>query len=69
MVSAAGALGVLLLFFPTIGLAGSVALALGGSVVGALVELLSKRIDDNISIPLSAAAGSGIVALLLGNVL
>ena len=69
VVSAAGVLGVLLLFFPTIGLAGSVALALGGSVVGALAELLSKRIDDNISIPLSAAAGSGIVALLLGNVL
>ena len=43
-------------------------LALAGSaaLLGAIAELFSLRIDDNLSIPLAAAAGAGLVAAALG---
>lgn len=57
--------GVYALLQPGLGLGVALALALGASVAGAIAELVSLRIDDNFSIPLSAAAGVGLVAMLL----
>lgn len=39
--------------------------ALGGALAGAIAELLTRRIDDNFAIPLAAAAGAGLVGLVL----
>ncbi|MEZ4449639.1 MAG: hypothetical protein R3B09_09175 [Nannocystaceae bacterium] len=41
-------------------------IALGGAVPGAIAELISRRVDDNFSIPVSAAAGAFAVVHLLG---
>lgn len=41
-------------------------LALSGAVAGALAELFSLRVDDNLSVPLSAAAAAAAVAWALG---
>lgn len=42
------------------------ALAAGGSLTGALAELVSKRVDDNLTIPIATAAGTWGTAALLG---
>jgi len=42
------------------------AIAAGGATAGAVAELVSKRLDDNFTIPLSAAAGAALVAHVLG---
>lgn len=41
-------------------------IALGGTIPGAIAELLSRRVDDNFSIPVSAAAGAWATLHLLG---
>ena len=43
----------------------SIAVAASAAFFGALAELFSKRLDDNLTIPLTAAAGAGITAVLL----
>ncbi|MCB9762773.1 MAG: hypothetical protein H6739_23435 [Alphaproteobacteria bacterium] len=54
-------------FHPALIGTGSIAaLAAGAAVPAALTELFSRRVDDNLSIPLAAAAGAGLVGLLLG---
>ena len=53
------------LFHPTLGLPTALGLAAAASVAGALAELFSLRVDDNFSIPLSAAAGVVLVTTLL----
>jgi len=40
--------------------------SLGGGVFGMLAELFSRKIDDNFSIPLAAAAGALLTAAWLG---
>lgn len=40
--------------------------ALAAALAGGLAELLSRRIDDNLSIPLSSAAAATLTLLLLG---
>lgn len=57
---------VLSLARPEIGLVASVAASLAGAVAGALAELFSRRVDDNFSIPLSAAAAASAVWWLMG---
>ena len=47
-------------------LAPAVWIALGGALPAALVELFSRSIDDNLSIPLSAAGGAWLALLALG---
>jgi dolichol kinase len=42
-----------------------VLLALGGAVPAAIAELYSKRVDDNLTIPLAAAAGLSVTAYFL----
>jgi dolichol kinase len=53
------------LFHPGLGLGLAIGLAAAASVAGALAELFSLRLDDNFSIPLSAAAGVVLVTTLL----
>jgi dolichol kinase len=49
-------------FDPTVGLV----LALGATVPAALAELLSRRVDDNLSIPVAAALGMVITRSIIG---
>ena len=42
------------------------AVAAGGALAGAIGELFSLRVDDNFSVPLSAAAGAAAVMLAFG---
>ena len=42
------------------------AVAFGAALFGGVAELFSNRVDDNLSIPVSAATGSFLVATLLG---
>ncbi len=44
-----------------------VALAsIGGATAGAVAELVSRRVDDNLSIPIAACAGAGLSSVLAG---
>jgi dolichol kinase len=67
VVSAAAAVFVVLRFFhgSTLSVGQAALVALGASVAGAVAELVSLRVDDNFSIPLSAAAGAGVVLALM----
>lgn len=58
------ALLALLVFAPGLALGAMLGLAAAGAVAGALAELLSLRIDDNLSIPLVAAAAVALAATL-----
>lgn len=53
-------------FLPTIGLGAAVAVATAGALVGALAELFSLRVDDNLSIPLSASGAAALAAWAVG---
>ena len=53
------------LFYPALGLPLAFGLAAAASIAGALAELFSLRVDDNFSIPLSAAAGVVVLTTLL----
>jgi dolichol kinase len=57
---------ILLLFFPSLGLATSAAIALGAATLGAVAEAVAKRVDDNLMVPMAAAAGAAAVSFLLG---
>ncbi|MFZ5476962.1 MAG: diacylglycerol/polyprenol kinase family protein [Myxococcota bacterium] len=48
--------------FPEIATGETWALAFGSAVAGALGELFTRRVDDNLVIPLAAAAGAAAVA-------
>ena len=50
-------LAVLSVYYPTFSLTTAALIALSAAVPSALAELFSRRIDDNLSIPLSAASG------------
>lgn len=41
-------------------------LAVGAALAGALAELVSRRVDDNFSIPISTAVGAWVVMLFIG---
>jgi dolichol kinase len=58
----ASALATLAVYYPEIGLAERLLLALVSAVAGALAELLAATLDDNLVIPLAAAAGASLVA-------
>lgn len=58
-------LATLSLYFPALSLTTALLVALAAAVPSALAELLSRRIDDNLSVPLSAAAGAWIALQLL----
>ena len=54
-----------LIFHSSMGLGMALGLAAAASIAGALAELFSLRVDDNFSIPLSAAAGVVVMTTLL----
>ncbi len=56
----------LLAFHPVAGLGGSLAIAAGAALAGATAELLSQNLDDNFTVPLSAAVGTWLMGLSLG---
>jgi dolichol kinase len=60
------ALAVLLAYYPTLtpGMALALALAAGGA--GALAELFSKNLDDNLTVPLAVGAMATVLPLLVG---
>lgn len=55
----------LYLAWPGLGLGLIAAMAAAGALAGALVELYSVKVDDNLTIPWAAAGASAIVAMLL----
>ncbi len=57
---------VLVAFHPVASLLGCLLIAAGASLAGAVAELYSKSIDDNMTVPLSAAIGAWVVGLTLG---
>lgn len=56
----------LAVLFPAVSGAGILAMAAAGAIAGGVAELLSRRVDDNLSIPVSAALAAWGVALLMG---
>jgi dolichol kinase len=60
------ALGCLALWHPEAPWPHSLAIAAGGAVPGALAELVARRIDDNLAIPVCAAGGAWFTAASLG---
>ncbi len=59
-------LAVLTAFHPELGLGPALVLASASALVGAAVELLSIRVDDNVSIPVCVAAVAALLGRLLG---
>lgn len=64
--AALGAVLVQAVFYPMIPLGMAVGLALAAAVPGAVAELVSKRIDDNFTIPLAVALGASIARFFMG---
>ncbi len=63
------ALGYVLAFHPTTTMPVAILASFGGALTGAIAELVSRRVDDNLSIPLAACAGAAamsVVASLVG---
>lgn len=58
-------IAVLSVYYPGYSGIAVVGIALAAAVPSALAELLSRRVDDNLSIPLSAAAGAWLALQLL----
>jgi dolichol kinase len=56
----------LALVHPRLGVSLSAAGAFGGALAGALAELASRRVDDNLTIPLAAFGTAAAVFALLG---
>lgn len=64
LVGSLAGLGVLRLWYPELGWSLSLAAAAGAALFGAVAELLSSRVDDNLSIPVAAGFGGWLVTLL-----
>jgi dolichol kinase len=61
VVGTLAALGMLRAAFPTIAPLEAWALAFGSALAGAIGELLTRRLDDNLVIPIAAAVGAAAV--------
>jgi dolichol kinase len=57
---------VMAIWHGNLGMGHRFAIAFGAALFGGVAELFSNRVDDNLSIPVSAATGSFLVATLLG---
>jgi dolichol kinase len=60
------ALAVLAIYYPSFTGAEMLALSLASATAGALAELLTAGLDDNLVIPLAAALGASLVAAAFG---
>lgn len=65
-VAFASALATLAIYYPTLGAGAMLAMSLAAAVPAALVELFVTKVDDNFTIPITAAAGCATAAALLG---
>jgi len=65
IVAGSVAAGVLLaLLHPALGVPTILAMAGAGAVAGAVTEAISRRVDDNLTIPLAAFVGAWLIALV-----
>ena len=64
-VGTVAALGALMIWHPPGGWVEALALAFGAAVCGGLAELVCRRVDDNLVVPLAAASGAAVVAMIL----
>lgn len=62
----AAALGYLALLHPSTPVLVAPVASFAGALVGAIAELTSRRIDDNLSIPLAACAGAALASAAVG---
>ena len=53
-------------FYPSLTHGGGFVLAFGAALAAALAELFSRRVDDNLTIPLAAGAGMALAGTLFG---
>ena len=56
----------LAVFYPELAQTHGLGLALGAAIVAMLAELFSRRVDDNLSIPLGSGAGMILAGTLMG---
>lgn len=63
LVGSAAALAALSIWHPQIKFGLALLIALGAALPAALTELFSRRVDDNLSIPLAAAGGAWLVSV------
>lgn len=59
-----GALGVIQLWHPEISLSHACLMGAVAAVFGGIAELVSSKVDDNMTIPLASGAGCALIALL-----
>jgi dolichol kinase len=52
-------------YYPSLSFGKALILALAAAVPGAVAELLSRRVDDNFTIPLAVGAGVSLTWMLL----
>ncbi len=64
-VGGVAATAMLRLYYPDLALGIPAGIALAAALLGALAELYSNRVDDNLSIPVAAAAGASLAELFL----
>jgi dolichol kinase len=64
LTGAVAAAATLLLGYPELGTTRSLSMACAAAVAGAAAELFASRIDDNLAIPLAAAAAAAVVGVL-----
>jgi len=57
---------VLAVFYPAVGPGSALIIAVAGSLAGAIAELVSGRLDDNLTIPLAAGLGASVAVTALG---
>lgn len=56
----------LVIYYPGVGLGAGLLIAFCGALFGAVAELFSTRLDDNLTIPVAAAMGATVAIQLLG---
>lgn len=66
VVAGVGLAAPVVMYFHGLAWSQALLLAWAAAMTGALAELVSKRVDDNFTIPLAAAAGAWLAALLTG---
>jgi dolichol kinase len=62
----AAAFGVLAIWHADLAIASRLAVAVGAALAGCIAELLSRRVDDNFSVPMAAAAGGWLALWIAG---